>query len=358
MALRICVYAICKNEEPFADRWINSMSEADAIVVLDTGSTDETAHRLRAHGALVYEESIDPWRFDVARNRALSHVPEDIDICVSTDLDEVFSPGWRAALEAAWTAGTVQARYLYNWSLTPDGTPDVQFFIDKAHARTGFIWRYPVHETLEYRGNLPLRVANAEMTLTHYPDPQKSRGSYLPLLELAASEEPESDRCAHYLGREYYFRGMWDDAIRELRRHLSLPAATWLEERCASMRLIAQAEHMRKDDRAAYQWFFRAVAEMPTMREPYVEFARLAQDLSDWPLALLMAEEALKIIEKSRAYVNMGYAWDATPHDIAAIAAYWLGATDQARAHAEEAVRIAPENARLLKNLELIRARR
>ncbi len=39
---RVCVYAICKNEEQFVDRWINSMSEADQIVVLDTGSTDNT----------------------------------------------------------------------------------------------------------------------------------------------------------------------------------------------------------------------------------------------------------------------------------------------------------------------------
>ena len=26
---KVCVYAICKNEEKFVDRWINSMKEAD-----------------------------------------------------------------------------------------------------------------------------------------------------------------------------------------------------------------------------------------------------------------------------------------------------------------------------------------
>ena len=36
----VCVYAICKNEAQFADRWMDSMSEADYIVVLDTGSED------------------------------------------------------------------------------------------------------------------------------------------------------------------------------------------------------------------------------------------------------------------------------------------------------------------------------
>ena len=38
--MKISVYAIAKNEEKFADDWVNSMKEADEIVVLDTGSTD------------------------------------------------------------------------------------------------------------------------------------------------------------------------------------------------------------------------------------------------------------------------------------------------------------------------------
>ena len=43
---KVCVYAICKNEEQFVDRWMDSMSEADQVVVLDTGSEDGTVERL------------------------------------------------------------------------------------------------------------------------------------------------------------------------------------------------------------------------------------------------------------------------------------------------------------------------
>ena len=44
---KVCVYAICKNELQFVDRWMESMSEADLIVVTDTGSDDGTVERLR-----------------------------------------------------------------------------------------------------------------------------------------------------------------------------------------------------------------------------------------------------------------------------------------------------------------------
>lgn len=100
--MKVVVYAICKNEAQFVDRWMDSMGEADQVVVLDTGSEDDTVERLRARGALAEVEVISPWRFDVARNRSMELVPEDADICVCTDLDEVFHPGWRARLEEAW----------------------------------------------------------------------------------------------------------------------------------------------------------------------------------------------------------------------------------------------------------------
>ena len=35
---KICVYAICKNEGKFIERWYNSIKDADYICVLDTGS--------------------------------------------------------------------------------------------------------------------------------------------------------------------------------------------------------------------------------------------------------------------------------------------------------------------------------
>ena len=31
--MKICVYAICKNELKFVDKWLENMSEADYIVV-------------------------------------------------------------------------------------------------------------------------------------------------------------------------------------------------------------------------------------------------------------------------------------------------------------------------------------
>src|SRR5574344_951419 len=97
--MKIAVYAISKNEENFVDRWYQSMREADNIYVLDTGSTDNTVNFLKDKGVIVKEKIINPWRFDVARNESMNMIPNDVDICVCTDLDEIFILGWREELE-------------------------------------------------------------------------------------------------------------------------------------------------------------------------------------------------------------------------------------------------------------------
>lgn len=360
---KICVYAICKNEEKFADKWMDSMGEADMVVVTDTGSSDGTVNKLRNRGAVVYIENIQPWRFDAARNISLGHVPDDIDICVCTDLDEIFDPGWREKLEAAWSAQEPQdgkkiarsGRYLYNWSIKSDGTPDVQFFYSKAHDRHGFHWVWPVHEYIQYEDSLPLETVSIDgMVLNHYPDTAKSRSSYLPLLELAVEESPMDARMQYYLGREYMYNGQWQRCIDTLIEYLALPTATWAEERCAAMRWIAKSCRMCGRIKESYGWYYKAIAEAPHMRDPHIEFAKMCYELNDWPMTLFLTEEAFKITEKSPTYVNMGYAWDCTPDDLCAIASYNMKLTENALEHAKKALSFAPNDQRLINNLKII----
>ena len=169
------------------------------------------------------EEIITPWRFDVARNKSLNLLPDDVDICVCTDLDEVFNKGWRKELEKNWTQDTTRLSYIYNWSLDSDNKPIVTFYLNKIHTRNDYKWTHPVHEVLTYIGkNIERETTTDEVTLNHYPDKNKSRSSYLPLLELSVKDDPEDDRNMHYLGREYLYYGRWNYCIDTLIKHLHL----------------------------------------------------------------------------------------------------------------------------------------
>lgn len=354
--MKIVVYAICKNEGKFVNRWMDSMGEADQVVVLDTGSTDNTVQLLRDRGALVRTEVIDPWRFDVARNRSLDLVPEDADICVCTDLDEVFHPGWRSTLEEIWQPGMGQVSYRYTWSFRPDGSEGVVFWIEKIHARHGYRWTHPVHEVLKWVGYGTRRptVMAEGIQLDHHPDSEKSRAQYLPLLELSVQEEPDDDRNMHYLGREYMYYGRWDDCIRTLKRHLVMPNALWRDERAASMRFIARSYAEKGESRLARDWYLQAIVQAPHLREPYVDLARLLYNMKDWDGVLYFTACALDIAQRPKTYICEADAWGSLPHDLRAIALYQTGRLREALDEARLALMIEPDEPRLASNVAIL----
>lgn len=352
---QICVYAISKNEEMFVDRWMDAVSEADLVVVLDTGSTDHTVEKLRKRGAIVYEEPISPWRFDVARNTALGHVPQNIDICVSNDLDEVFEPGWREKLELAWDPQYTRARYLFTWTHEANGMPSKQYPMEKIHRRHGFYWVHPVHEVLRYSGtDEDKTVWVPGLVLHHYPDLTKPRAQYLPLLELSVAEDPEDDRTMFWLGREYLYHKNYDASIQTLTKHLALPSAKWDEERSASMRFIAYCHEAKGNLREAKAWLFRAIAQCQHVREPYASFVKLGYREKNWPLVYAMVQKGLSITQKSGSYLLQTENWGSMLYDYGAISAYHLGLYEKAREYALQACEQNPTDTRLRSNLALI----
>jgi tetratricopeptide (TPR) repeat protein len=354
--MKVYVYAISKNESKHVERWMRSMGEADGIYVLDTGSEDDTVAQLRAAGAVVDQEIIEPWRFDVARNRSLEMVPEDGEICVCTDLDEVLHPGWRALLEQSWTPGTTRASYRYTWNFNPDGSEGYVFWIDNVHARHGYTWIHPVHEILKRTDSATpeQRVRVEGMQLDHLADPNKSRAQYLELLEFSVQEDPEDDRNMHYLGREYMFRHKWDQCISTLKKHLAMPRATWEDERCASMRFIARAYKNKGNNDEAKRWYWRAIAEAPHLREPYIDLARLLYEEKSWDGVVYLTNLALSIQERPCTYICESEAWGSLPWDLNSLGLYYTGRIREALDAAKKASALAPTDERLQKNVMFI----
>ena len=355
--MKICVYAISKNEEKYVSRWVKSMKEADEIYVLDTGSTDNTVNKLQELSVNVTKKIITPWRFDIARNESLKLVPVDTDICVCTDLDEVFEPGWRKKLEAQWTKDATRARYNYNWSLDKNNKPIVNFNIEKIHTRNNYKWIHPVHEVLTYTKENEKIITINDITVNHYPDSTKSRSSYLPLLELSVQEDPEDDRNMHYLGREYMYNGKWNQAITTLKKHLSLKKATWKDERAASMRFISRCYKNLNNYPEARDYLNQAIKEAPYLRDAYVERALLEYEQSNYKEVEKYCLKALKITTHEKTYINEPFSWDHTIYDLLAISCYYQEKYNYAVYFSNLALQISPENERLNNNHQIYLAK-
>lgn len=352
---KISIYAIAKNEEKFVNRWVDSILDADEIVVLDTGSTDNTLELLKRRGVKASRQIITPWRFDVARNIALDNVSSDADICVSMDLDEVMEKGWRDKLESAWRKGATRARYTFACSHDEKGAILKTHPIEKIHSRHDYKWVHPVHEVLEYIGEgKENKIYIPELIVHHFPDYSKPREQYLPLLELSAKENPDIPSVSFWLGREYYFKGKYDQAIKELIRYLDLKDAVWEEERAAALRFISRAYQKKNDFYHAKIYLYKSLAECPYIREAYLDFAKIGYMTNDWPLVFWACSQALKITSKTGSYLTEEEAWGSAFYDYGAIACYHLDLIDQAVEYINQAIALAPSDKRLKDNLKLI----
>lgn len=346
--MKVAVYTIAKNEEQFVERWAESSKEADYRFILDTGSSDGTVARATALGINVAVASINPWRFDDARNASLALLPNDVDMCIALDMDEVLVPGWREALEKV-DVSTTRPRYQYTWSWKIDGNgnsqPGLQYGGDKIHKRHGYRWKHPVHEVL-VADRIQEIQEWVDLEIHHFPDNTKSRGQYFPLLELAVEEDPLGDRNQYYLAREYFFNAMYDKAAAMFKRHLDNPSSVWGPERAASCRYLAKCEPQN-----AEMHLLNAIKEAPGRREALVELGNYYYNQKAWKSALQPLEQALAIESKPLDYLCEEFAWGALPYDLAALCAYQSGLHDKALEWGISASALNPDDDRLKTNV-------
>jgi tetratricopeptide (TPR) repeat protein len=236
-------------------------------------------------------------------------------------------------------------RYGFDWGC------GIAFQYEKIHARHGYRWFGPCHE-YPVPDRITEQYANTDMLMViHKPDPTKSRAQYLDLLRVSTEENPTECRNAFYYARELSFNRQWQEAITQCERYLSLPRATWPNERCYAMRVIGRCYQELGNTTEALRWHRRATNEAPDTREPWAELAMLCYRLARWPESLGAALCCLGINNREKVYTVDPQVWGSQPHDTASIAAYNMGLYGLALEHARKAVEMDGDDLRLRQNL-------
>ena len=348
--MKIAVYAIALNEIKHCERFVKACQGADYIVVADTGSSDGTPEELERLGATVHRISVKPWRFDTARNAALALVPADADICVTLDLDEVPQKNFFSQIRKHWVAEAD-----HGWILFDTGS---QWEKDKIHTRWGWQWKYTIHEVAvfygEDRATRFCKIPNA--LVKHEPDTTKSRGMYLPMLELDVKEHPDDPRSWTYMTREYYFHQKWEDVLRAGQRTLELKDKAWDVEQAAVCKWLAEAAfHLKKPEEEVTAWYRKGVEILPNQGEPWYGVAIDAYRRKDWNECLSASVNILEL-PRSVHYCYEAAIWDWKAYDLAAVSAFNLGHYKEALSFAQEAAKAnGPEQERILKNIKFMK---
>jgi glycosyltransferase involved in cell wall biosynthesis len=344
--MKIAVYTIALNESLHCERWVNSVRDADYLIVLDTGSTDDTVQKLRELRVTVYQQLITPWRFDVARNAALALVPDDADICISLDMDEFMEDGWRSRLESAWGPKTTRIGYTYVFDYQPGLGSQRGFYVDKIHARHGYEWRRPVHENIfpvpgqsEVYGNDPLIVMNQIQDRS-----KPTRNNYLKLMEIAHEEDPSDSQIAFWYGRDLMHANHRDKAKKVLEHYLNLPNSNWTSERSQASIYLSQL-----DPDNAWKHLLKSISDAPKRKEAWLAACEHAFSKQSWNDCLWAALNGIPC-NREGSYLDLNSAYGSKLYDLGSIAAYYLGWKEKALELVDKAIELNPHDDRLKNN--------
>jgi glycosyltransferase involved in cell wall biosynthesis len=259
--VKLCVYAIMRDESPNVVAWAETTADADEVFVLDTGSQDDTPFLLKTAGIDHASAVFNPFRFDDARNTALALAP-DADLYLRLDADERLPNGWRNHIEKAFDPSI--ARYSYR--VHNNGGIWETIVRDDLHQRRGFRWKYPTHEILI---GPPAQDDIPDLVIEHTspPDRRAHHNTNLKVLQSATYEYPGDPRMAFYYARELWYTGDWDMARHHMTEFINLPNG-WGPERCEAYRILAAIDYHPE------RWLWKAIGEAPDRREPWVDLTR------------------------------------------------------------------------------------
>lgn len=167
--IRLSIGILTKNEARLIARCIESAVFADEVIVLDSGSTDNTTEIARSLGAQIFT-SQDWQGFAVQRNRLLSHVRGDYIFFL--DADEIITPELHDEILALVRSGA-QGAWRVRWTVVAFGHVLRHFKSGSSMERlfnTALIDHYEgvVHETAILKTDKPVTRGMLQHRLLHH----------------------------------------------------------------------------------------------------------------------------------------------------------------------------------------------
>jgi len=354
--LGLCL--IVKNEEEVLDRCLKSFigdgTIFDEVVVVDTGSADNTKQIAKKYGCKIYDFK---WvqDFAAARNFAFSKV--STQWILWTDADDVLLEKDFLKLKIFKPSLTKDLYLLpYDYAQDERGQTLSTLYRERIVKNDPKLkWKYPIHECISL---LPdISIEQIDITITH----KRTNAGFsadlnrnIKMLELAI-DKPEykgDARLQYYLAKECYDAGLFERAARELEKFIAMNSG-WIEDVICAQQKLAESYRCSGKPDLAKKAAFRAIEMDYRWAEPYYILASAAMDTQDWHQAIHWFEQCRRPIPPVLSPTRPDfYTW--LPNLQLCVCYNAVGNIRLAYERNEEALKYKPNDARMLNNKKIL----
>lgn len=255
--ITISLCMIVRDEEAVIARCLHSVREiADEIIVVDTGSEDQTKEIAHQCGAKVFDL---PWEdnFAAARNHSFDQATMEYILWLDADdvLDEENIALFKE-LKKTLDPSVDVVMMRYHVAFDPNGKPTFTFFRERLVRRLGgFRWFGRVHEAIISAGT----VIRSPIAIRHEKIKQGDSCRNLRIYErMLAEGETLEPRHRYYFSRELLTHNRLDEAIVLLRQSIDDPN-TWIENRIGACRDLASCLLKKGDENGALEALLKSI---------------------------------------------------------------------------------------------------
>lgn len=217
--MKLSVSMIIKNEEVCIADCLRSVRDADEIVILDTGSTDNTAKVIAglAMSNVRYIQGEYQWKDDFSDARNVSMSKCTGDWLFAIDADERLDVGGIESIRHSALDG-VDVASVYVKAI---GNPAIHTSPRLIRIGSGAKWKDRAHENItggsELRPVLPVNILYSRSP-AHENDPDRS----IRILTLQHKEQPDDPRTMYYLAREHWYRKEFGLAVPLFQKYVKI----------------------------------------------------------------------------------------------------------------------------------------
>ena len=220
--LSFCV--IAKNEERNLARCLDSVKDlAGEIILVDTGSTDDTPGIAAKYGAKVIRFDFTVVDFAAARNHAISHARGPWILML--DADEALAAGSASKIETLIQGAENAGYFLERHNHSSDSeTPLTDYVVRLFPNHPEYRYRGRVHEVIDSSilsagGRLHKTDVRIDHNFSIDRETRRRKNHwYIEILKEELAADPSDDSRLDFLAAEYHQLGMFDEAIEIAQR--------------------------------------------------------------------------------------------------------------------------------------------